>query len=202
MTDILTENTTNPQTYTKVPRAELVSQLRARDGDTCQHPDCGKALDFEITDGPREPTIDHWMPQIYGKENGWSMAEIWDLSNLKLMHKKCNASKGDMLPNEDGSLPPKPQSTFKFRRHKRAERPEVCTSCQSGRDLGPSEVCASCGSGPMPHRFPRWAKVRADECDHELFWCAWCSIGVIPRVASIGTAMRQADSDELGEWPV
>lgn len=190
------------QTYVKVPRAELVRQLRQRDGDTCQHPDCDRILDFSITEGKREPTIDHHIPQIFGKENGWTMAEIWNLSNLKLMCKACNASKGDLIPNEDGSLPPKPQSTFKFRRQKRAERPDVCTSCHAGRDLGPSEVCASCGSGPMPERFPRWAKVSSVECDHELFWCWACSIGIVTRPGSVGTAIRQADSDELGEWPV
>src|SRR5690349_17685896 len=85
--------------YIKVPRAELVADLRERDGDTCQHPDCGRPIDFSITEGPLENTIDHWMPQHYGKSEGWTLAEIWDLSNLKLMHKKCNAKKGDLIPN-------------------------------------------------------------------------------------------------------
>jgi hypothetical protein len=199
LTETLVEETTSPETYVKVPRTELVIQLRARDGDVCQHPDCGNRMNFSITDGPLEVTIDHWIPQIFGKENGWTMAEIWALGNLKLMHKKCNAKKGDLIPNEDGSLPDKPSSTFKFRRHKRAERPEVCTSCNSGRDLGPGQVCSSCSSGPQPERFPRWAKVDSRECDHELFWCWACSIGIHERPSSVGIAMRQADTDELGE---
>lgn len=184
--------------YVKVPRAELVAQMRTRDGDRCMHPDCGRELDFSVTEGPAEVTIDHWMPQYFGKAEGWTMAEIWDVSNLKLMHKRCNAKKGDLIPNEDGTLPPKPQSTFRFRRQKRAGRPEQCEQCDNGHNLGPDEMCASCGCNAQ--RFPRWAKVKTQDCDHELLWCIWCSIGVIERPNSIGIAMRQADSDELGEW--
>jgi len=198
MTEILVEETTESQAYTKVPRAELVAQLRARDGDRCMHPDCGTVLDFDVAEGPLEVTLDHWMPQHFGKSNGWTMGEIWALSNLKLMHKKCNAKKGDLIPNEDGTLPPKPKSTFRFRRQKRAGRPELCTECDNGHNLAADEVCANCGCNAQ--RFPRWAKVKAPECDHELFWCWACSIGVIQRPSSIGIAMRQGDSDELGEY--
>lgn len=183
--------------YIKVPRADLVDGLRARDGDLCQYPGCGREIDFEIVDGPWENTIDHWIPQYFGKSEGWTQAEIWDLSNLKLMHKRCNAKKGDLIPNEDGTLPDKPKSTFRFRRQKRAGRPELCAECNNGHDLAADEVCASCGCDAQ--RFPRWAKVKTQECDHELFWCIWCSIGVIERPSSIGIAMRQADSTELGE---
>src|SRR5687767_3100328 len=89
----------------KVPRAQLVADLRTRDGATCQYPGCHESLDFSVVEGPNEVTIDHWIPQYYGKANGWTIEEIWDLSNLKLMHKKCNAKKGDRIPNEDGTLP-------------------------------------------------------------------------------------------------
>ena len=178
-------------------RPTLVAQLHERDGNECMHPDCTSLLDFSVTDGPLEVTIDHWMPQWYGKENGWTMDEIWDLSNLKLMHKKCNAKKGDLIPNEDGTLPPKPQSTFRFRRQKRATRTGLCEVCHNGHNLGPDEICASCGGNAQA--FPRWAKVKAHECDHELMWCWACSIGVIERPSSIGIAMRQADSTEIGE---
>lgn len=200
MTESLVEETTNSQEYTKVPRAVLVQELRDRDGDMCMHPDCDRELDFSIKDGPREVTIDHHIPQYYGKQNGWTMQQIWALSNLKLMCKACNAKKGDLIPNEDGTLPKKSQSTFKFRRQKRAGRPELCTECNNGHNLGPDEVCANCGCNAQ--RFPRWAKVKTTECDHELLWCIWCSIGVIERPSSVGIAMRQADSDSLGEWPV
>lgn len=186
------------QAETKTPRPEIVASLRARDGDMCQHPNCREQLNFSVTDGPLEVTIDHWMPQYWGKANGWTPTEIWDLSNLKLMHKKCNAKKGDLIPNADGSLPAKPMSSFRFRRQKRANRPdEPCTTCDNGHNLGIGEVCAQCGCDAQ--RFPRHAKVKASECDHEIFWCWACSIGVIERPSSIGIAMRQADSDELGE---
>jgi hypothetical protein len=184
-------------TVEKLTRSEILDALRKRDGDTCQYPDCNEVLDFSAETGPREVTIDHWMPQWYGKENGWSYEQIWDLSNLKLMSKKCNAKKGDLIPNEDGTLPARKVRTFRYRRQKRAERPDLCTACQNGHDLLVGEICASCGCDAQ--RFPRSAKVRFDECDHDIMWCWVCSITPDMRPASIGTAMRQADSDELGE---
>ena len=185
------------QEYTKIPRAEIIDLLRERDDDNCMHPDCGRELDFEVIEGPLEVTIDHWMPQYYGKANGWTMTEIWALDNLKLMHKKCNAKKGDLIPNEDGTLPLKPQSTFRFRRQKRAGRPELCAECDNGHNLFSGEVCANCGCNAQ--RFPRSAKVKANECDHELFWCWACSIGIVERTSGVYTAARQIRSDELGE---
>lgn len=193
--EILVEETIESQSHTKTPRAELVAMLRERDGAVCMFPGCHVELDFTITDGPFEVTIDHWIPQHYGKANGWTWEQIWDLSNLKLMHKKCNAKKGDRIPFEDGTLPERRVSTFRFRRQKRATRPECCDVCDNGHELAPDEVCASCGSNAK--RFPRWAKEKASQCDHELFWCIWCSIGVIERSSSISIAMRQAES---GEW--
>lgn len=195
MEEILLEEVT--QGGVKVPRSELVRRLRKRDGDMCQHPDCSAFLDFAVTDGPLEPTIDHWMPQAFGKANGWSNDQIWALRNLKLMHKKCNAKKGDLIPNEDGTLPKKPQSTFRFRRQKRAGRADLCTECNNGHDLFVGEICANCGCNAQ--RFPRGSKVRFDECDHELAWCWVCSITPDMRPSTVGIAMRQADSDELGE---
>lgn len=216
MTDILVEET---QTYAKVPRAELVAALRERDGDKCQHPDCRSMIDFDVTDGPLEPTIDHWVPQWVirdvpegmedpwesgkipewvGRREDWDRDRIWDLPNLKMMHKKCNAKKGDLIPNEDGTLPRKPKSTFRFRRQKRAGRPDLCMECNNGHDLFIGEYCASCGCDAQ--RFPRSAKVRYDECDHELSWCWVCSITPDMRPATVGIAMRHADSDELGEY--
>lgn len=188
------------ETIVKLTRQEMIDALRARDGVKCQFPDCGSNLDFSVTDGPLEVTIDHWIPQHFGKAEGWTWEEIWDLSNLKLMHKKCNAKKGDRVPNEDGTLPEKIVRKFRYRRDKRAGRAELCSSCDNGHNLAPDEVCGDCGADAQ--RFPRWAKVRYQDCDHELMWCWSCSIGVTPRPASLGTAMRQGDSDELGEWPV
>lgn len=185
----------------KTPRAELVMQLHARDGDVCQYPGCAKPLDLAVEDGPLEVTIDHWFPQWYGKSEDWSNAQIWDLSNLKLMHKRCNARKGDLIPFEDGTLPEKPKSKFRFRRQKRAGRPELCTECDNGHDLVIGEVCANCGCNAQ--RFPRWAKVSFAECEkdgHSIYWCWVCSITPDMRPSTIGIAMRQADSDELGEF--
>lgn len=160
----------------KVPRSELVRQLVARDGLECQFPGANHILDLNITEGPLEPTIDHHIPQWYGKENGWTQEQIWDLSNLKLMCKAHNAKKGERVPNEDGSLPPRVESTFKFRRQKRAQRPEICTSCKSGRLLGPNEWCNACGSGPNPGRYPKWRQMSVRDCDHDLFYCVSCTI--------------------------
>lgn len=183
---------------TKLTRQEMLDALRARDGDICQYPGCNASLDFSIEDGPLSVTIDHWIPQVFCRDNGWTYEEIWDLSNLRLMHKKCNAKKGDRVPNEDGILPEKAVRTFRYRRQKRAGRPELCMECNNGHDLMVGEVCASCGCDAQ--RFPRSAHVPYPECDHELFWCWVCSITPEMRPSSIGTAMRQADSDELGEF--
>ena len=182
---------------TKIPRAQLVADLVERDGVMCQHPACGKAMDLSLTEGPQQATLDHWIPQIYGKENGWTREEIWDLSNLKLMHRKCNAKKGDLMPNEDGTLPEKATKTFRYRRDKRATRPELCIACDNGHNLFADEVCASCGCDAQ--RFPRSAKVSFNECDHEIMWCWVCSITPDMRPSIIGSAMRHADSSEFGE---
>src|SRR6478609_3396352 len=182
----------------KVARNDMLAALRKRDGDTCQFPKCSGNLDFSIKDGPLEVTIDHWMPQHYGNLNGWTYEEIWDLSNLKLMHKKCNAKKGDLIPNEDGTLPERAVRKFRYRRDKRAGRPDVCVECDNGHNLLIGEFCASCGHDAQ--RFPRWAKVNANECSHDITWCWACSIGIVERENSIATAMRQADSTELGEY--
>lgn len=181
-----------------VQRAELVAALRARDGDVCLYPGCKEILNFDITSGRLEPTVDHWVPQWYGKSQGWTRDEIWDLSNLKLMHKRCNAKKGDLIPHEDGTLPERAKSSFRYRRDKRANRPdEPCVQCDNGHGLAMDEVCAQCGMNAQ--RYPRWAKVRWDECDHEAFWCWVCSITPEMRPSSIGTAMRQGGADEYGE---
>lgn len=187
---------TEIQAIEKLPRPAIIESLVERDGLLCQYPGCGRILELDATEH-LEVTIDHWMPKSWCLDQGWTWTEIWDLDNLKLMHKQCNAKKGSRIPNEDGSLPPRVERKFRYRRQKRAERPEICTSCNAGRNLGPDEVCASCNSGPQPERFPRWAKVNSSECDHELFWCAWCSIGVISRQPAANTALLQGES---GEW--
>lgn len=194
-TEILVEDTIESTRHRKVPRAELVAALIKRDGTKCMFPGCGNELDFTITEGPREVTLDHWIPQHFGKANGWSMDQIWHVDNLKLMEKKCNAKKGERVPNEDGSLPPRNESTFKFRRQKRAGRPELCVECDNGHNLFVGEICANCGCNAQ--RFPKSAKVSFNDCDHEILWCWVCSITPNMRPASIDTAVLQGES---GEW--
>lgn len=184
-------------TREKTIRAEQIAALRVRDGDICQFPGCGRTLDFTLAtdDDPHYVTIDHWIPQHFGKANGWTRDEIWELSNLKLMEKKCNAKKGDRIPNEDGSLPERTIRKFRYRRDKRAGRPELCGACDNGHDLFKGEICASCGCDAQ--RFPRSAKVRYDECDHEILWCWVCSITPEMREPAAISAIRHA---EAGEW--
>lgn len=164
-------------TIIKIDRQALISDLIARDGLVCQYPGCEETLDLNALEHQKGfVTIDHWMPQSYGKENGWTYEEIWDLSNLKLMSKKCNARKSDLIPNEDGTLPVREVSTFHSRRAAKVQRPEICTDCNSGRDLDENEWCNACGSGPMPERFPKWRQLSHKECDHDLFFCVSCTI--------------------------
>jgi hypothetical protein len=167
-----------------------VLALIDRDGDECFY--CHR--DFR----ERERTIDHVYPQSKAYEAGWVYEQVWALTNLVLACKPCNAKKGDQLLNEDGTIPTRKTRTFRYRRDKRAQRAEICTSCNAGRNLGPDEVCASCNSGPMPERFPRWAKVRASECDHEMFWCWSCSIGLTPRVGATEMILLGVEGQEDG----
>lgn len=164
----------------KISRKELVKSLVARDGLVCQYPGDQHPLDLEAT-GKREVTIDHWMPQSWARDNGWTEEKIWALKNLKLMCKKHNADKGDRVPNADGTLPAKPQRTKRLRREKRAERSEICDTCYSGRLLLLDETCPDCGSGPQPS-FPTAYQVRSDECPHEGPWSCWaCMAGHVDR---------------------
>lgn len=179
-------------------RHEIIADLRKRDGDVCGMPFCERTLDFSITDGddPWLVTIDHWFPKWWGKENGWSDSQIWDLSNLRLAHKTCNAKKGERIPNEDGTLPDRRQKkVFRYRRDKRATRPDFCFECNNGHDLFVGDICASCGCNAQ--RFPMSAKVRYDECDHEILWCWVCSITPEMRPAAVDVAVLQSES---GEW--
>lgn len=150
-------------------RKEIVKSLLARDGNLCKHPDCG----LELT-SKNPPTIDHWFPLAAGG--------TWDIDNLKLMHKKCNASKGDKIPLDDNTLPVVEKKPKVSRAMKRSDRPVVCEVCQSGRLLGPDEECDKCGSGPMPPTYPQWSKMRANDCTHEgIWWCWACISGVVDR---------------------
>ena len=175
---------TEIQVIEKLPRDTIIELLVERDGATCQYPDCGRELDFKVVEGPVETTIDHWLPKSYGLSMDWTWDQIWDMDNLRLMHKKCNAKKGDLIPNADGTIPDRPTKTFRSRRQKRVGRPDICTACSAGRDLARNEMCAVCQHGAAPLRFPRWAKVSSAECDHQMFWCWACSIGIVDRASA------------------
>lgn len=176
--------------HQRATRAELVLALIDRDGDRCIY--CLR--DFSV----RERTIDHVYPQRRAKEDGWTYEQIWSLDNLALACKPCNAKKSDQLLLPDGTIPVRKERTFRYRRDKRAQREELCTSCNAGRDLGPDEICVSCNSGPMPERYPRWAKMKSADCDHEAFWCWACSIGIVARPDAVSMMMK-SEEDGLNE---
>jgi hypothetical protein len=159
-------------------REERIAYLRQRDGDICRYPGCDEVLDFSITEGRMAPTIDHWYPLAHGGG--------WENENLVLMTRHHNQLKGDMIPNADGTLPQRRQSTFKRRAEKREGRVEICTTCMSGRLLGFQEVCDDCGSGPQPETAPTLYQLRPKECPHAGPWHCWmCYLGMIPREAAI-----------------
>lgn len=166
---------------------EIVDALVQRDGRLCQHPDCGRPMNFTGPEnGPEYRTIDHWFPQSFGLANGWTLSEIWDPSNLKLMHKKCNAKKADLVPNADGTLPAR---ETKVKAPAKTERPAICDTCMSGRILLIGEVCPDCGSGPQPAVAPKSMQMPPKDCDHSTFHCWMCFLGFVPRTAAIVTVL-------------
>lgn len=138
------------------------------------HPECDRILDFNILEGSQAVTIDHWHPLAHGG--------TWADNNLKLMHRKCNQLKGDMVPHVDGTLPKRKQSTFRRRAEKRSGRAELCETCMSGRLLGFQEICDNCGSGPQPEAAPTLYQMRPKECPHAGPWHCWmCFLGMVAR---------------------
>jgi 5-methylcytosine-specific restriction endonuclease McrA len=182
----------------KMTRPEMYAALAGRDGPDCflcKKPFVLNDEGTHITPG-QEKTIDHWYPQSFLFAQGKSYEEVWALENLRLAHKSCNAKKGDLVPVDDVTVPTRTAKVPTTRAYKRGVRPVICTNCNSGRDLGPDELCGVCGSGPMPSQFPQFAKAKANECDHEMFWCWLCSIGIVPRKAAIVTVLDGEYLDE------
>ncbi len=136
MTELISEESQSDRAeaerHHRPSRSELVLVLIDRDGDECRY--CQR--DFS----KRERTIDHVYPQSRGKADGWTYEEIWHIDNLVLSCKPCNAKKSDLLLDEDGNIPNRNTRTFRYRRDKRAQRAEICTSCNVGRDLGPDDI--------------------------------------------------------------
>jgi len=172
---------------TRLDRDTIISELRVRDGDNCKLPSCGKPLDFSITEGPQRVTIDHQYPQARARQDGWTERQIWDLSNLDLMHRACNARKSDKVYNDDGTLP---ESPSRQKAVDKSNRPMVCNLCESGRLLLEGETCELCGSGPQPATAPRYLRVKPSECSHGWGdnpdeYCWMCFIGHVERKPAI-----------------
>jgi hypothetical protein len=159
------------------PRTELIAALRARDGERCMYPECNKPFDK----GTHLLTIDHVYPQSKAREEGWTEEEIWALDNLQLMGKSCNARKGHLIPNEDGTLPSRATKTKAIK----VARPDLCETCYSGRLLFIGEICPDCSSGPQPAAAPKALQVSPKECDHDNFHCWMCFIGHVERKSSL-----------------
>lgn len=168
-------------------RDERIDILIAQYGDLCFYPECGKPFNSRA-----DITFDHWwVPQSKGG--------TWEIENLRLMHKRCNALKGDRVPNADGTLPSQKRdlNSAERRAARRGQRPEICTTCNSGRLLGPDEFCEACGAVPMPFRHPQWAKLSPNDCDHSGVWWCWCCMsGVVNRVPAIYDVLSSDEIDE------
>jgi 5-methylcytosine-specific restriction endonuclease McrA len=193
MTDLIAEESeqdrVQAERHARPSRSELVLALIERDGDECRY--CHR--DFR----QRERTIDHVYPQSRGYAEGWTYEQVWDLSNLSLACKPCNAKKGDQLLDEDGNIPKRKERTFRYRRDKRATRPDQpCVECDNGHNLFIDEICAQCGVSAQ--QFPRDAKVKAPDCDHAKTWCWACSIGIVERAGALEMLFLGVEGQEDG----
>jgi HNH endonuclease len=154
-------------------REQLFEFLMKRDGTDCFL--CGTPFINQ------HPTIDHWIPKAAGGGD--------EVENLRLMHRKCNLSKGDLIPNADGTLPPRPQRVsgqgVRTRQRRNELLSKICYDCDDGRKLVEGETCYACGIDPGPPHAPRYLKKRSPECDHAKFWCWACSIGIVERKEAI-----------------
>jgi 5-methylcytosine-specific restriction endonuclease McrA len=171
----------------RLDRETIIVELRKRDGYKCQLPSCGKNLDFNLVDGPHMVTIDHVFPQAKARELGWTEADIWDLDNLALMHRRCNALKADREYDENGFLPALPS---RQKAVDKSLRTPVCDLCYSGRLLLHGEICELCGSGPQPATAPRYLRVEPSKCSHGWGenpdeYCWMCYIGHYERKPAV-----------------
>jgi len=165
-------------------REERIEILTERDGPDCFL--CGEPFVSQ-----EDVTFDHWVPQSRGG--------TWEISNLRLMHKRCNALKGDTMPVDDKTvIINKRESTFRTKAVKRTQRPDLCQRCENGRSLGPDEYCDSCGSVPMPFKHPQWAKLKPNDCEHGGIWWCWCCMsGIIDRQPAILDVLGADDDSEF-----
>ena len=159
-------------TLTKRDKIQLIKQ---RDGVLCFI--CKKSF------GDEKPTIEHWIPRSAGGSD--------ELDNLRITHKKCNVMKSDTIPNPDGTLPIRPKRVpyYKRRNDRREILDKFCYDCEGGRRLAEGEFCSVCGSPPGPPENPRYLKRRSPECDHNIFWCWACSIGIVEKKSAAQNLM-------------
>mgnify|MGYP003347368453 FL=1 len=154
-------------------RHQVIDILVSRDGPNCFL--CQKSFDNE------KPTLDHWIPRYRGGSH--------NIENLRLMHRQCNLDKGNLMPNPDGTIPEKPRrpgiNSYAANQRKKEIIAAICPECQDGRMLRENELCTSCGQPPGPAHAPIYLKRRSPECDHSIFWCWACSIGIVERKQAI-----------------
>ena len=159
-----------------VTNSEIRELLAKRDGHFCQWEHCKKPQ-FDPAD-LQDMTIDHVLPVSFCKENGWTKEDTNDLTNLQLLHRRCNSEKGSLLPDENGSysIP-----DFKTRQQKVVRVP-VTDCCTSGREILPGDVCVVCGSEAKPKKWPSSVKKDPKNCTHhELDFCYMCLLGYAER---------------------
>lgn len=165
-------------------RAELVEHIALRDGFNCYL--CPRPFTAED-----RPTIDHYFPLAKGG--------TWELSNLKLAHRRCNQDKADRVFLDDGTLETKPRrESYRDRQeNKRQILDAFCEDCQGGRQLWPGETCDLCGHAAAA--FPWTTRMEPKDCSHSgPWWCFMCSIGWVEREPAFVDAFGAGDelSDE------
>ena len=161
-------------------REELILAIEARDGVNCFL--CKKPFSTNENSELFEVTIDHWYPQSVAFAAGWTYDEVNALSNLRKAHRPCNAQKGDLIPNPDGTLPER----TKKERSIKVPRPMSCDTCMNGRILLVGEICPDCDSGPQPKNSPRATQKRPKYCSHSgIDHCWMCFIGHVPRKSAL-----------------
>jgi hypothetical protein len=151
-------------------RTEILQFLADRDGPDCYL--CEKP--FTLTN--RE-TIDHYHPLSKGG--------TWELTNLRLAHKRCNTEKGDRL-FVDGVLEERPKrESYRDRKVNKVNIIErFCELCYDGRLLKPEEICPECDREAV--EWPWSTKLEPSRCPHAgIWWCWACTIGVYERTPAI-----------------
>ena len=159
----------------KHDRKHVIETLRKRDGFFCFI--CKKPFAHD-----ERPTIDHWIPRAAGGAD--------EMHNYRLAHLACNTKKGDLVPNEDGTIPSRIKSNYRTRKvSKREVLSRLCTKCNDGRNLTAGDTCEDCGSGAGPYDAPHYLKRPSPQCDHDIYWCWACGIGIVERKSAIMSLM-------------